>query len=356
MTLPAGLNFGLGSLPLITDAESRSISAENPDGAKGGGARLDPKGEGPGRELGRGWKIRPCFTLKAGETATLADIKGPGVIRHIWITVRAEALRSCVLRFYWDADKTPSIEVPLGDFFALGHGIRTLVTSLPVAVCPDGGMNPYWPMPFKKHARITVTNEYHEDHGGFYYQVDYALTEVPKEAGYLHAQFRRSLTTRENPEHVILDGVRGKGHYVGTYIAWTQLSGGWWGEGEVKFFIDGDKNFPTYCGTGTEDYFGGAWGFGADGIEHQFSTPFLGLPLSLQKPAQVPRHGLYRWHIMDPIHFKKDLKATIQALGWWPGGKHQPLTDDLASTAFWYQALPHAEFPKFPGINERFAR
>jgi len=357
MPLPDGLTFGLGALALITDAETRSISAENPDGARGGGAKAVPEAANPGRELGPGWKIRPCITLKAGETATLADIAGPGVIRHLWITVRPEALRSCVLRFYWDGDAAPSIEVPLGDFFALGHGLRTTVVSLPVAVCPSGGMNAYWPMPFRKHARITVTNDYHEDHGGFFYQVDYALTAVPKEAGYLHAQWRRSQTSRAQPEHVILDGVRGRGHYVGTYIAWTQLSGGWWGEGEVKFFIDGDSAHPTYCGTGTEDYFGGAWCFYDEGgVEQPFNTPFLGLPLSVQKPGQVPRHGLFRWHIMDPIHFKKDLRVTIQALGWWPGGKYQPLTDDIASTAFWYQRLPHVPFPALPGINERFAR
>ncbi len=352
MTLPDGLTFGLGALPLITDAETRSISAENPDGAKGGGAKAVPEATNPGRELGPGWKIRPCITLKAGETATLADIKGPGVIRHLWITVRPEALRSCVLRFYWDGDAAPSIEVPLGDFFALGHGLRTTVVSLPVAVCPSGGMNAYWPMPFRKHARITVTNDYHEDHGGFFYQVDYALTAMPKEAGYLHAQWRRSLTTRAQPEHVILDGVRGRGHYVGTYIAWTQLSGGWWGEGEVKFFIDGDSAHPTYCGTGTEDYFCGSYGF-----PKPFSGPYTGTTLPASDSAEMPSFwSLYRWHIMDPIHFKKDLRVTIQALGWWPGGKYQPLTDDIASTAYWYQRLPHVPFPALPGINERFAR
>ena len=357
MTLPDGLQFGLGGLPLITDAQTRSISAENPDGARGGGAKADPKGEGPARELGTRWKVRPCITVKTGETVTLADVKGPGVIRHIWITVKEEALRSVILRFYWDKAKAPAIEVPLGDFFALGHGKRAKVSSLPVAVCPSGGMNAYWPMPFARHARVTIENQWHEDIDGFFYQIDYALAAVPKEAGYFHAQWRRSLTTREYPEHVILDGVKGRGHYVGTYLAWTQLSGGWWGEGEVKFYIDGDSKHPTYCGTGTEDYFGGAWCFyGPDGREETFSTPFLGLPLSLQQPTQVPRHGLYRWHVMDPFHFRKDLKVTIQALGWWPGGKFQPLTDDIASVAYWYQKPPAAPFPKFPGINDRYGR
>jgi hypothetical protein len=357
MTIPAGFQFGLGGLPLISDAESRSISAENPDGSRGGGARETPDAANPGRELGRGWKIRPCITLAAGETVTLADAAGPGVIRHIWITVKPEALRSCVLRFYWDGQESPSVETPLGDFFALGHGRRTRVVSMPVAVCPSGGMNAYWPMPFESHARITIENQWHEKIDGFFYQVDYALTDVPKEAGRFHAQWRRSLTARDLPEHTILDGVRGRGHYVGTYLAWTQLSGGWWGEGEVKFFIDGDAGDPTYCGTGTEDYFGGAWCFyGPDGREECYNTPFLGLPLSLHEPTQVPRHGLYRWHIMDPIHFRRDLRVTIQALGWWPGGKFQPLTDDIASTAFWYQSLPTAAFPALAGMNERYPR
>jgi hypothetical protein len=357
MAPPNGLTFGLGSLPLITDAETRSISAENPDGARGGGAKADPKGKGAARELGPGWKVRPCITLKAGKTVTLADIQGPGVIRHVWITVRPEALRSCVLRFFWDGSRNPSIEVPLGDFFALGHGRRTKVVSLPVAVCPTGGMNCYWPMPFAKRAKVTVENGWHEDISGFFYQIDYATTDVPAEAGYLHAQWRRSLTTREVPEHVILDGVKGRGHYVGTYLAWTQLSAGWWGEGEVKFFIDGDSKHPTYCGTGTEDYFGGAWGFhDAEGREQCFNTPFLGLTLSVRDQGGPPQHGLYRWHVMDPVHFREDLKVTIQALGWWPGSKYQPLTDDIASVAYWYQTLPPAKFPKLPDMNERYPR
>ena len=357
MSLPFGLNFGLGSLPILSDAETRSISAENPDGAKAGGAKVEPGPESAARELGRGWKVRPCITIKSGETVTLADIKGPGIIQHIWITARPEAFASCVLRTYWDEEGTPCVETPLGDFFACGHGLRTKVASLPVAVNPNGGLNCYWPMPFSSKARISVENQWHEDIGGFFYQITYALTDVPADSAYLHAQHRRSLTTREYPEHVILEGVTGKGHYVGTYLAWTQMSNGWWGEGEIKFYIDGDDEFPTICGTGTEDYFGGAWGFrGPDGMEETYNTPFLGVPLSRHEPAEVPRHGMYRWHIMDPIRFKSDLRVTIQALGWWPNRKYQPLTDDIASTAFWYQTLPHGEFPTLPGLNQRYPR
>jgi len=352
MSLPEGLNFGLGSLPLLSGAETRSICAENPDGAKGGGAKADPKGEGAAAWLGVGWKVRPCITLPAGSTTPLAEVKGPGVIQHVWITVAEKAYADCVLRFYWDGEDAPSIEVPLGDFFACGHGTRTRVASLPVAVNPAGGFNSYWPMPFRKSARITVASEHHEDIRGFFYQITYALTDVPAEAGYLHAQHRRATTTRERPEHVILDGVAGQGHYVGTYLAWTQMSNGWWGEGEIKFFIDGDGANPTICGTGTEDYFGGAWCF----ADETYTTAFLGYPLRDAADGRVPRHGLYRWHVMDPIRFRKDLKVTIQALGWWPGGKYEPLTDDIASTALWYQREPHAKFPDLPGRRERFVR
>jgi len=346
-----GLNFGLGSLPLLSNAKTRSISAENPRGEVAGGAREDPHGEGPASKLGKGWKVRPCITLPPESTTTLAEIDGPGIIQHIWITVSETALRSCVLRFYWDGEDTPSIETPLGDFFALGHGIRYNVNSLPVAVNPSGGMNCYWPMPFRKGCRITVENQRWEEIAGFFYQITYALDDVPDNAAYLHAQWRRAVTDRSAPDYVILDGIDGKGHYAGTFLAWTQLDDGWWGEGEIKFYIDGDGEHPTICGTGTEDYFGGAWGFG-----ETFSTPFLGYPLWQREPDRVPKHGLYRWHIMDPIRFEQDLRVTIQALGWWPGGKFQPLADDIASVGYWYQAEPHAPFPALPGQDARWPR
>ncbi|NLO74557.1 MAG: DUF2961 domain-containing protein [candidate division WS1 bacterium] len=338
----------LNNLPLLQDFETRSISAENPDGAKGGGAKADSTGQDAARLLGRGWKVRPCITLPAGSTTTLADIQGPGCITHIWITVEPRALAECVLRFRWDGEDTPSIETPLGDFFCCGHGLRAKINSLPVAVNPSGGMNCYWPMPFRKSCEITIENQRGVDQGCFFYQVDYALRDVPAEAAYFHAQFRQSTTTRECPEHVILDGVKGDGQYVGTYVAWNQFSDGWWGEGEVKFYLDGDGEFPTYCGTGTEDYFGGAWGFG-----ETFSTAFMGYPLWFKEEGRVPKHGLYRWHICDAIRFRQDFKATIQALGWWPEGVYEALTDDLASVGYWYQREPHAPFPTLPDKYHR---
>ena len=351
--------FGLGGIFLMADAETRSISAENPDGVKGGGAKADPEGQGPASVLGRGWKVRPCITLVPGETATLADVKGPGVIQHIWITVHPKAYRDCLLRMYWDGEKQPSVEVPLGDFFANGHARRACVNSLPVAVNPSGGFNSYWPMPFRKRARITIESQHPEEIRGFFYQITYALCDVPDEAAAFHAQWRRSLTTRECPEHVILDGVRGRGQYVGTYLAWTTLSDGWWGEGEVKFYMDGDKKYPTICGTGTEDYFCGAWNFGGDGPRQEgattFSAPFSGYPLR-DLSGLAGKHGLYRWHVMDPIRFREDLRVTVQALGWWPEHKYQPLTDDIASVAYWYQTLPAAAFPKMLPREARFVR
>jgi hypothetical protein len=345
------LNPGLGAIPLLSSSKTRSISAENPTGAPGQGAKAKPTEKDAASRLGEGWKVRPCITLPQNSLTNLAEIEGPGVIQHIWITVKEAAYRDCVLRFYWDGEKSPSIEVPLGDFFACGHGLRYKVNSLPIAVNPSGAFNSYWPMPFQKSCRITVENQRWEEIDGFFYQITYALGDIPENAAYFHAQWRRSLTERNYPEHLILDGIQGNGHYVGTFLAWTQLSNGWWGEGEIKFYLDGDADYPTICGTGTEDYFGGAWCFG-----DTYSTAFLGYPLWRKEPGEVPKHGLYRWHIMDPIRFEQRLKVTIQALGWWPGIKYQPLTDDIASVGFWYQTEPHAKFPELPAIEERWPR
>lgn len=341
----------LQSLPILSDARTRSVSPENPTGEPGGGARAEPGPDSPASALGKGWKVRPYVKLPAGEPITLADVAGPGVVQHIWLTVHPRAYRDAVLRVYWDGEEAPSIEAPLGDFFANGHAWRYTVSSLMVAVNPSGGFNCYWPMPFRSRARFTLTNEGGQDIDGCYYQITYAQDPVPDDAAYLHAQFRRSVTRREHPEHVLLDGVSGRGHYVGTFVAWTQLADGWWGEGEVKFFIDDDTEHPTVCGTGTEDYFGGAWGFG-----ETFSAPFVGYPLWRREPGEVPKHALYRWHVLDPIRFERRLAVTVQALGWWPTGKFQPLEDDIASTVFWYQAEPHAPFPQLPPLEQRWPR
>ena len=356
-----GFNMGLGNLARLSKAQTRSISPENFTGEKGkGGMAVEGTGARVSRELGQGWKVSPSIHIPPGATVTLAEIEGPGVINHIWLTVFPDYWRCLVLRFYWDDEESPSVEAPLGDFFCSGWGIRCNVNSLPISVNPAGGFNSYWQMPFRKKARITVENLIPAEIAGFYYSIDYALTEVPEDAAYLHTQWRRSNPLPFKEVHTILDGVCGQGHYVGTYLAWGVNNNGWWGEGELKFYLDGDKDWPTICGTGTEDYFGGAWNFeqpkGSYGI---YSTPFLGLPQvilpdGLYKSQQ--RFGMYRWHIMDPIRFQKDLRVTVQALGWanrsWDEPRYLPLQDDIASTAFWYQAEPHKDFSGRFGLKE----
>lgn len=342
--------FGLGALSTLRNVRTRSISAENPTGSPGGGAHAEPDRWNKARRLGKGWKVRPAIGLEPHATNLLADIEGPGIIQHIWITCEPRALRSTVLRMTWDDAPHPAVEVPLGDFFANGHGLRYDVTSLPVVVAPGGGMNAYWPMPFRKRARIEVHSDLDEKFWGFFYQITYALTEVPDDAALFHAQWRRAITDRSAPEHVILDGVRGQGHYVGTHLSWIQRSPGWWGEGEVKFFIDGDPpQHPTICGTGTEDYVGGAWGF--DG--RTFSAPFFGYPLHRVAPGHPPLHAMYRWHVPDPICFEQDLRVTVQAIGLDADELYRFLDDDLASVAYWYQREPYGPFPPMPPEHER---
>jgi hypothetical protein len=208
-------------------------------------------------------------------------------------------------------------------------------------------------MPFRSSARITMENLDEEDMV-LYFQIDYTLTDVPSDAAYLHAQFRRSNPLPYMEDYTILDGVSGQGQYVGTYMCWGANSPGWWGEGEIKFFLDGDEEFPTICGTGTEDYFCGSYGFSdpATGEYMEFSTAYAGMPqvIPADEERGTPRRfGLYRWHIMDPIRFEQDLRVTIQALGWQSGGRYLPLEDDIASVAYWYQTEPHASFPALPG-------
>ncbi|WP_309122052.1 DUF2961 domain-containing protein [Paenibacillus sp.] len=351
-----GLGMGLGNLSLLSDAETRSISAENFTGEKGkGGMAAEGTGANAARDLGVGWKVSPSIQLKGGSTATLADIVGPGVIQHIWLTVHPKQWRNLILRFYWDDEDNPSVEVPVGDFFCNGWCERANVNSMPIAVNPAGGFNSYWKMPFRKSAKVTMENRSDED-AWLYYQFDYALTQVPDHCAYFHAQWRRSNPLGYKEVHTILDGVRGQGHYVGTYLAWQVNNNGWFGEGEIKFFMDGDKEFPTICGTGTEDYFGGAWNWEHPQGEYgTYSTPFLGMhqvikPDGLYRANQ--RFGMYRWHVMDPIRFKSDLRVTIQALGWRSGGRYLPLQDDIASVAYWYQSEPHAALPPLPSADE----
>ena len=347
-----GLHMGLGNLSRLSKAKTRSISAENFTGEKGkAGTATTGSHQKYGRELGQGWKISPSAEIAKKTVFTLAEIDGPGAIQHLWMTSSA-TWRFLIMRVFWDEEKAPSVEVPMGDFFGNGWGSFAPISSLPVAVNPGSAFNCYWEMPFRKSCKITMENISDADIALFY-QVDYTLTEIPSNVGYFHAQFRRVNPLPFKSVYTILDGVKGWGHYVGTYLAWGVNNGGWWGEGEIKFFLDGDDKFPTICGTGTEDYFCGSYDF-ENSITHQyqeFNSPYTGLaqvirPDGLYKSQQ--RFGLYRWHIMDPIRFEKDLKVTIQALGWRSEGRYLPLQDDMSSVALWYQTEPHAPFPKLP--------
>jgi len=351
-----GLGSDLGNLYRLSDAKTRSISPENFTGAKGqGGRAATGTGQNASRDLGLGWKVSPSIIIKAGQTAVVADIEGPGAIQHFWLTPTG-LWRFSILRIYWDDEKTPSVEVPVGDFFGQGWGETALLNSIPVTVNPGSAFNSYWQMPFRKKCRITLENIDEKDMY-LYYQVDYTLTDVPSDAAYFHAQFRRQNPTTYKVPYTILDGVKGRGQYVGTYLAWGVNSSDWWGEGEIKFFLDGDGQFPTINGTGTEDYFLGSYNF-ENKKTHQYqeySTPYAGLhqvirPDGLYHSQQ--RFGMYRWHIPDPIRFTQDLRVTIQALGWRYNGRYLPLQDDVASVAYWYQTEPHAPFPALPSKDD----
>lgn len=328
----------------IKNAVSRSVSAENFTGEKGkGGMAAEGLGLPAASELGIGWKVSPAVLLKGNTDFVLADIRGEGSIRHIWMTCAPDKWRSLILKIYWEGCAEPSVYVPAGDFFCCGWCERVNISSQPVAVNPAGGFNSYWRMPFKKRARIVMENMGEED-VVLYYSIDYVLEDMGEDIAYFHSQWRRTQRLQYKDVYVITDNIKGKGHYVGTYLAWQVNSNGWWGEGEIKFYIDGDKEFPTICGTGTEDYFGGAWNFEfPQGQYGTYSTPYLGLPQVIKPDGLYranTRFGMYRWHINDPVYFAEDLKVTIQALGWRRGGKYLPLQDDIASVAYWYQDSP----------------
>jgi hypothetical protein len=347
----------LGNLSRLSAAETRSISPENFTGARGeGGMSTDGPAASSARELGQGWKVSPFIGIGPRETATIAEIDGPGAIQHIWITVHPAWWRRLVLRIYWDGEEFPSVETPLGDFFANGWCERCNISSIPVAVNPAGGFNSYWEMPFRKGARITIENLVPNKIDGFFYQVTWTETAIPGDMAFFHAQWRRSNPVPYGEVHTLLDGVQGQGQYVGTYIAWGSNNTGWWGEGEIKFYLDGDGEFPSICGTGTEDSFGGAWAFEQPpGQYGTYSTAYLGFPQATKPDGlyrSQQRFGLYRWHVQDPIRFETDLRVTIQALGWRSSLEGiLPLQDDLASTSFWYQLEPHAAFPALGDAN-----
>ena len=348
-----GLGLHLGNISRLSNARTRSISPENFTGEKGkGGMAIQGTGQDCARDLGQGWKISPSIPIEPGETRQLANIDGSGAIQQIWMTPTGH-WRFSILRIYWDDSELPSIECPVGDFLACGWNKYAQVSSLPVCVNPGSAFNCYWEMPFRKKCRITMTNIGSETMK-LYYQINYTLTDVLDDVAYFHAQFRRTNPLPYKDVYTIVDGVEGWGQYVGTYMAWGVNNTGWWGEGDVKFYMDGDTEFPTICGTGTEDYFCGSYNFDVDGYR-EFTTPYAGLPQVIRPDGvyqSQQRFGMYRWHIMDPIRFDQNLRITIQALGWRSGGRYLPLQDDISSVAYWYQTLPSAPFPELPDRDQ----
>jgi hypothetical protein len=351
-----GLANGLSNIFRLSEAKTFSISPENFTGEKGkGGMATEGVASAAARDLGRGWKMNPYVVIPPGQTFTLGEITGSGSIQHIWMTPTGN-WRFSIMRMYWDDETEPSVEVPVGDFFAMGWGKYAPINSLAICVNPGSAFNSYWPMPFRRKAKITMEN-LDARPMRIYYQIDFTRTQIPSDAGYFHAQFRRVNPLPYKDVYTIIDKVKGKGQYVGTYMAWGVKSNGWWGEGEIKFYMDGDKEFPTINGTGTEDYFCGSYDFeNQEKKQYEpFTSPYSGL-IQVLKPDGLyqsqQRFGLYRWHIPDPIRFDSDLRVTIHALGWRGDRRYLPLTDDISSVAYWYQVEPHAPFPKLPARDE----
>lgn len=296
--------------------------------------------------------------IPPGETLTIADLQGPGVITHIWFTIAADDPhyhRSMTLRMYWDGETEPSVESPIGDFFAVGHGMRTPVNSLPVQVSSDGrALNCYWPMPFAKLARLTVTN----DSGTYrvralYWYVDWVKKEnLRPDTAYFHAQYRQEKPCKPG-DYLIFDG-EGRGHYVGTVLSVHMSMGSWFGEGDDRFYIDGEEE-PSLRGTGTEDYFCDAWGF------RHFNNPFYGVSV-WEGYEPLDRGTAYRWHITDPVIFNKSLKVTIEHKGVYfdESGKvishFKERPDFFSSVALWYQVGKAKRFATLLPASERILR
>ena len=286
---------------------------------------------------------KDSLTIKPGETATLAEIKGPGAIHHIWVTIAAEPFygRKLLLRMFWDGEKSPSVEVPIGDFFGVGHGLNRNFSSLPIACSSEGrAKNCYWSMPFRQSARVTVTNEGTAEVPAFYYYLDYReLSWLGTDAPYFHGQYRQETPCQPGQNYLILEA-EGRGHYVGCNLSVLQRSMGWWGEGDDMIYVDGEDN-PSLHGTGSEDYFSDAWGM------RQAQNPFYGCPLQEEDFQPGSKATVYRFHIPDPITFSASLRVTIEH------GHANDRSDHYSSTAYWYQTEPHKVFPPLPAVQNR---
>jgi hypothetical protein len=324
--------------PYLLDAGlvSRSISFENPTGAPGQGGKAESK-------LGVGRKGSPAITLKAGQEVQLCDIEGPGTIRHIWMTTSKEPnnLRSLVIRAWWDDQKHPSIECPIGDFMGFAHGKVMPYYSAVHSLGKNAGMNIWLPMPFTRRAKITLTNE-GQKNVPLFYQVDYTIGDNhARDVGRLHVVFRRKNPTAEKQDFVLLPTRNNKGRYIGALIGIRNMHPGqWWGEGEIKIYMDGDTEFPTICGTGSEDYVCLSYGMQ--------ETPYLYNGCNLDQKNFV---SMYRWHLPDPIYWQKECRITIQQIAWKQGLAETQ--DDWSTATFWYEPIPSQPLPPMPDVKAR---
>ena len=325
---------------LDTGLISRSICFENPTGAPGEGGKAASK-------LGVGRKGKPATTLKAGQTVQLCNIEGPGTIRHIWMAGPKTPLilRSLVIRVWWDGQAHPSIECPIGDFMGFAHGKVMAYQSAVHSLGQKAAMNIWLPMPFAKNARITLTNEGKEK-VSVYYQIDYTIADKhPGNVGRLHVLFRRENPTTMKKDFVLLPQRKNMGRLMGAVIGVRGLTPGqWWGEGEIKIFMDGDTEYPTICGTGSEDYVCLSWGVQ--------QTPFLYNGCSLNQKDFV---SMYRWHLPDPIAWQKECRITIQQIAYKKGKGLAETVDDWSTATFWYEPIPSEPLPKMPDVKMRTA-
>ena len=306
--------------------------------------------------------------IAPSETLTLFDEAGPGTVTHIWVTIATDEqfhLKKLVLRMYWDGEEAPSVEAPIGDFFGLGNAEYFRYESAVLAVASDKALNSFFPMPFQKHARITVTNEGQEKVGNFYFNIDYQAhaKPLPQDTLYFHAQYRQAYPAAgwtkqwHSNADPLVDGkknltgegnyvwleAKGKGLFVGVTMSILQNQDNWWGEGDDMFFIDGEEK-PSINGTGSEDYFLGAWGFGRPFSYATYGAPVVGSEFA------GSRTSVYRFHLDSPIPFTKSLRATIEH------GHANHRSDNYSSVAYWYQAEPHAAFPVLPPVDQRIPR
>ncbi len=324
---------------------TRVITGENPTGEKGKAAMAEPSPGGPARELGKGWKCDPFTPLPAKKETTIAHIRASGIIKHIWMgLLDHDPNRNMIIRFYWDGCQKPAVEVPFGDFFASANIEYWQINSLLVCRNPRSGYNTYFEMPFRNECKVTIENLSDKDRA-VAYEINLEEREVPDDMLYFHGQFFRANPQPYKEEYPILDTIYGKGCYIGTYMTYGITNNGWWGEGEIKFYIDGDKEYPSICGTGTEDYFCGSWNFDVNGKYINYSSPYSGFYSwendSLYKA--VKRFSMYRWHITDPVYFENDLRIDIQLLGWRNDCRYLPLqSSDVSSVAYFYLDAPYA--------------